>query len=63
MPTLARCQYANTEIWIRDYENRALKTASFYFGLLTHNSEIKNNLGIDTGIVPKFSAGLQHAKA
>ena len=26
-----------------------------YYGFLTHNSEIKNNLGIDTGIVPTIA--------
>jgi hypothetical protein len=27
----------------------------FYYGLLTRISAIENNLGIDTGIVPKIS--------
>jgi len=33
--------------------NRDPKTACDKHGLLTYISEIKNNLGIDTGIVPK----------
>jgi hypothetical protein len=52
---LTRCHYANTEIWIHDYENREPKTACFDYGLLTYISEIENNLAIDTGIVPKIS--------
>jgi hypothetical protein len=55
IPPLVLCQYANTEIRIHDYENREPKTACFDYGLLTYISEIKNNLGIDTGIVPKIS--------
>ena len=31
IPTLARCQYANTEIRIHDYENREPKTVFFFF--------------------------------
>ena len=53
--TLARCQYANTEIRIYDYEDREQKKACFDFGLLTHISEIKNNVGVDTSILPKIS--------
>jgi hypothetical protein len=54
VPGIVRCQYANTEIKIHDYENREPKTSCFDYGLLTHISEIKNNLGIDTGIIPKI---------
>jgi hypothetical protein len=55
MPLIARCHYANREIKIHDSENREPKTACFDYDLLTHISEIKNNLGIDIGIVPKIS--------
>ena len=47
------CQHASHEIHICDYANREPKTACVDYGLLTHISEIKNNLGIDTSIVPK----------
>ena len=40
---------------VHGYENREPKTACFDYGLLTHVSEIKNNLGIDTCVVPKIS--------
>jgi len=52
-PPMVRCQYANRGITINDYANYEPKTACVDYGLLTHISEIKNNLGIDTGIVPK----------
>jgi hypothetical protein len=55
IPLIVRCQYANTEIKTHDYENREPKFACFDYGLLTHISEIKNSLGIDTGIIPKIS--------
>ena len=48
------CQYASREMKIYDSENRALKTACLSYGLLTHISKIKNNLGIDTSIAPKI---------
>jgi hypothetical protein len=54
-PSTAKCQYANKEIKIYDYENREPKTACVDYGLLVPVSEIKNNLGIDTGIVPKIA--------
>ena len=41
--------------FIHDYESREQKTDCFDYGLLTHISEIKNILGIDTSIVPKIS--------
>jgi hypothetical protein len=52
---MARCKNSNREIKVHDYENRESKTAFFGYGLLTHDSEIKHNLGIDTCIVPKIS--------
>ena len=55
IPPIIRCQYFNTEIKIHDYENWEPKTACFDYGLLTRISEIKNNLGIDTDIIPKIS--------
>jgi len=55
IPLIARCHCANREIKVCDYENREPKTVCFGYGLLTHISEIKNNVGIDTGIVPKIS--------
>jgi hypothetical protein len=54
VPEIVRCQYANREVRVHDYENREPKTSCFDYGLLTHISEIKNNLGIDTGIIPKI---------
>jgi hypothetical protein len=54
IPLCARCQYANREIKVHDYENREPKTTCFDYGLLTHVPEIKNNLGIDTCVVPKI---------
>ena len=50
-PTMVFCQYASQEIIIYDYANHEPKTACVNYGLLTHISEIKNNLGIDTCIV------------
>jgi len=38
-----------------DYANPEPKIVCVNYGLLTHISEIKNNLAIDTGIVPKNS--------
>ena len=51
-PTTTRCQYISKEIKICDYENREAIIACVDYGLLTHISEIKNNVGIDTDIVP-----------
>ena len=48
----SRCRYIIKEIKIYDYENREPKSACVDYGLLTHISENKNNLGIDPGIVP-----------
>jgi hypothetical protein len=53
-PTMVFCQYASQEIKVYDYAKREPKTAFVNYGLLTHISEIKTNLGIDTGIVPKL---------
>ena len=53
-PKLVKCQYTNTYINIYDYENRETKTACVDYGLLVPISKIINNLGIDTGIVPKI---------
>ena len=52
-PNMVFCQYASREIKIYDYANREPKTTDVNYGLLTHISEIKNNIGIDIGIVPK----------
>ena len=60
-PSMVFCQYATQEIRIYDCENREPKTACVNFGLLAHISEIKNNLGIDTSIVPK-NAGFSMQK-
>jgi hypothetical protein len=40
---------------VHDYENREPTTACFDYGRLTHVSEIKNNLAIDTCVVKKNS--------
>jgi hypothetical protein len=53
-PNMVKCQYASKDIKIYDYENREPKTACVDYGLLVPISEIINNLGIDTGIVPKI---------
>jgi hypothetical protein len=53
-PKVVKCQYADNDIKIYDYENKEPKTACVDYGLLVHISEIKNHLGIDTGIVPKI---------
>ncbi len=45
------CQHASHENRIYDYANREPKTACVNYGLLTHISEIKNNLDIETGIM------------
>jgi hypothetical protein len=55
IPPCARCQYANREVKVHDYENREPKTVCFDYGLLTRVSEIKNNLGIGTYVIPKIS--------
>jgi hypothetical protein len=55
-PVMVFCQYASRQIKIYDYKNRETKTACVYYGLLTHISEIKNNLGIDTGSVHKIAS-------
>ena len=55
IPYMARCRYSNREIKVRDYENREPEENCFDYGLLTHISEIKNNVGVDTCIVPKMS--------
>ena len=46
-------QYVSREIKIRGYANCEPKTSCFDYGLLTHIFEIKNNLDIDTCILPK----------
>ena len=48
------CHYASRETQIYNYANPEPKIVCVDYGLLTHISEIKNNLGIDTGIVPKI---------
>jgi hypothetical protein len=52
---VVKYQYANTDIKIYDYVNREPKIACVDYGLMVHISEIKNNLGIDSGIVPKIA--------
>ena len=49
------CQHASHEIKIYDYVNHEPKIPCVNYGLLTHITEIKNNLGIDIGIVPKIA--------
>ena len=56
IPSIARGQYSNKEIKVHDYGNQEPKTACIDYDILTHISEIKNNLGIDIGIVPKISS-------
>ena len=53
-PKVVKCQYANIDIKIYDHENREPKAACLDYVILVHTSEIRNNLGIDTGIVPKI---------
>ena len=50
-----KCQNACCEIPVFDYKCREPKTTSVDYGLLVPTSEIKNNIGTDTGIVPKIS--------
>jgi hypothetical protein len=52
---MVTCQYASKDIKIYDYENREPKTSCVDYGLLVPISEIRTNLGIDTGIVPKIA--------
>jgi len=54
-PPMVFCRYTGREISIYDYGNREPKTACVNYGLLTHIFEIKNNVGIDTGIVQKIA--------
>jgi hypothetical protein len=51
---MVKCQYAECDIKVVDYENREPKTTCVDYGMLVPISEIKNNLGIETGIVPKI---------
>jgi hypothetical protein len=51
-PPTSRCQYISKEVKIYDYGNREPKFACVDYGFFSHISEIKNNLGIDTGIMP-----------
>jgi hypothetical protein len=53
-PPTTRCQYISKEIKTYDSENPKTKSDCVDYGLLTHISEIKNILGIDTSIVPKI---------
>jgi len=52
---MVKCQYAVNDINVFDYENREPKTSCTDYGLLVPISEIKNNLGIYTGIIPKIA--------
>ena len=49
-----KCQYANADIKVYDYENKEPKTTCVDYGLQVPISEIKNNLGIDNDIVTKI---------
>jgi hypothetical protein len=53
-PKVVKCQYSDNDIKVYDYENREPKTTCVDYDLMVPISEIKNNLGIDTGIVPKI---------
>jgi hypothetical protein len=59
-PKVIKCQYASTDIKIYDYENREPKTACVDYGLFVSIFKIRNNLGIDTGIVPKIASFPMH---
>ena len=54
LPKVAKCQYASTDIKIYDCKNREPKIPCVDYGMLVPISKIKNNLGFDTGIVPKI---------
>ena len=53
-PPTTHCQNICKEMKVYDYENRELKFACVDYGLLTRILEMKNNIGIDTGIMPKI---------
>jgi len=53
---MVRCQYSNNrEIKINYYAKSEPKIACVDYGLLTHISEIKKEIGIDTRIAPQIS--------
>jgi len=52
-PSMAFCLYVGREMKIHEYANREHKIAYLDYCLLTDISEIKNNLCIDTSVVPK----------
>jgi hypothetical protein len=54
-PNMVKCQYTSKDNKMYDYANREPKTACVDYGLLVPISEIRNNLGIDTGIVSKIA--------
>jgi hypothetical protein len=59
-PSMVKYQYGVCEIQVFDHESREPKTTCVDYGVLVPTSEIKKNLGIDTGIVPKISSFSMH---
>jgi len=53
-PSIIKCQYADCEIQVFDYESREPNRTCVDYGLSVPTSDTKNNLGIDTGIVLKI---------
>ena len=53
-PSMVKCQYADNDIQVYDYESREPNTFCVDYGLVVPTSEIKNNMDIDTGIVSKI---------
>jgi len=53
-PSMVKCQYVDCDIKVFEYENREPKIASVDYGMLVPISEIKNNLDIETSIVPRI---------
>jgi hypothetical protein len=56
-PQAVDCHYCVRHIKVHDYANREPKTTCVDYGLLTHISEIRNNLGIDIGVIPNRRFG------
>ena len=53
-PDMVRCQYTCNDIRVYDYDSREPKTTCVDYGLLVPISEMKDILGIDTGIVSQI---------
>jgi hypothetical protein len=53
-PSMVKCQYADCDIKVFYYENKEPKITSVDYGMLVPISEIKKDLRVDTGIVPKI---------